>query len=264
MKKFLNISLWVLLIAGLVVSVAFVGIEQNSLKCSDLLVKVDYSEENYFVDEDDIKAMIYNTGDSIEGQPMESIQVPVLEKLINNHPSVADAQVYKTINGEVKVKVKQRKPLIRIYNNQNESFYIDEDGHFMPLSTKYTARVLIANGNIKVSSAILANWNIEKIMRFDSLAAKTIIDDLFKLAKFINEDTWRKAQFQQVYVDENGEIELIPRVGNHRILIGDISDIEEKINRLMIFYKEGLSKTGWNEYQQINLKFKDQVVCTKN
>jgi cell division protein FtsQ len=65
-------------------------------------------------------------------------------------------------------------------------------------------------------------------------------------------------------VNEHQELELIPRVGNHRVLLGDTIDLQDKFRRLMIFYKEGLSKTGWNNYSVINLKFRNQVVCTKN
>ena len=67
----------------------------------------------------------------------------------------------------------------------------------------------------------------------------------------------------QIYVDEKNNVELIPRVGNHNIILGDASDLENKLEKLMIFYKKGLSKTGWNEYSTINLKYKNQIVCTK-
>lgn len=263
MKKIFNIILWVLLVSGLVVSLAFVEIEQKNMKCNSLEIEVNHEDGNYFVESDDVKNIIFNTGDSVKNQALGDIKIPYLEKLITNDPSVSNAQVYKTINGEVKVRVKQRFPILRIFNARNESFYIDQDGYFMPLSAKYTARVLVANGRIYAGTEMMNN-NIHDMMMIDSIAQKTIVDDLYLLAKFITEDEWRKAQFQQIYIDEKGEFELIPRVGNHRILIGDVSDMEEKIEKLKVFYKEGLSKTGWNEYQTINLKFKNQVVCTKN
>ena len=76
-------------------------------------------------------------------------------------------------------------------------------------------------------------------------------------------DEFWKAQIIQVKVLENGELELIPRVGNHTILLGTTDELELKFKKLKIFYEKGLSKTGWNEYSQINLKFDNQVVCTK-
>ena len=263
MKRILNISVWVLLIAGLIVTLGFVNQEENNLKCQKLEIRVDNSNDNYFIEEEDIKAIINNTGNPVVGQPMGFINIPNLEMLINNNPSIAKAEVYKTIDGVLKVEVKQRNPIIRIFTKRNDSFYIDKEGYFMPLSQKYTSRVLIANGYIFSGYNELNNSNISEIIKNDSLAAKTIIDDLFVLAQFINKNEWWTAQIQQIYVDENGELELIPRVGDHRIILGDVNDLEEKFNKLMIFYRQGLSKTGWNEYKTINLKFENQVVCTK-
>lgn len=263
MRKILNIAVWMLLLAGLVVTLGFVSLEENELKCQKLDIRIDNSNENYFIEGDDIKLMLNNMGNSIVGQPMSSINIPNLEKLINNNPSIANAQVYKTINGVLKMEVKQRNPIIRVFTKNNDSFYIDEEGFFMPLSSKYTSRVLVANGFIFSGYKELYNHNINEIIENDTLSSKTIVDDLFGLALFLKNNEWWSAQIQQIYVDENKEIELIPRVGNHRIILGDISDLQEKFDKLMIFYRQGLSKTGWNEYHTINLKFKNQVVCTK-
>ena len=90
-----------------------------------------------------------------------------------------------------------------------------------------------------------------------------MIEQVYELAKFIVADTFWNAQAEQIYVNENQELELIPRIGNHRIVIGDAENLAEKFNRLMIFYTQGLNKTGWNNYSVINLKYRNQVVCTK-
>jgi cell division protein FtsQ len=264
MKRTLNSIIWIVLIIGLAFTLAFVESAQTDITCASLDVEVDDENGNYFVESQDIRELIFNTGDSVIGNQLSNINTAHLEKIINNDPSIRKAEVFKSIDGRVKVKAHQRKPLLRIFNRNNLSFYIDEEGFFMPLSSKYTARVLVANGHIKAGNAVFKNANIKLLIENDSLAEMTVLDELFLLAKFIEAEEWRKAQFQQIYVDENGEFELIPRVGNHRILIGDVSNLDEKIKKLMIFYNKGLSKTGWNEYKTINLKFKNQVVCTKN
>jgi len=46
--------------------------------------------------------------------------------------------------------------------------------------------------------------------------------------------------------------------------IGSNENISEKLNKLKFFYQEGLRYEGWNVYQTIDLKNKDQVVCRKN
>jgi cell division protein FtsQ len=263
MKRFFKIFSWLLLFTSVIVLLGFVHNEQQVLVCKGVSIHIDNEFDHEFIDTEDIRRLIKNSGDSIIGQPVTSIDLSHLERLIENHPSVAKADVYKTIDGEIQVEVRQRNPIIRIFPVNGDGFYIDEEGFFMPLSNKYSAKVLVASGQI-VAGNLLYSSSIPEIIRDDSLAAKTILDDLYQLAKFINKDEFLKAQMQQVYVEMTREIELIPRVGNHRIIIGDVNDLEEKFERLMIFYSKGLSRTGWNEYDMINLKYKNQIVCTKN
>ncbi len=132
----------------------------------------------------------------------------------------------------------------------------------MPISPNYTAPLIVANGNIM-------NSYVERKIRdndaevIDTNSVKPVINQIFDLAKFIINDPFWSQQLEQISINEESEIELIPRVGNHRILLGNGMNLEEKFWKLMIFYKEGLSKTGWNDYSYINLKFQNQVVCSK-
>jgi cell division protein FtsQ len=80
---------------------------------------------------------------------------------------------------------------------------------------------------------------------------------------FLEKDEFWKAQMEQVLVNDKSELILIPKVGDHQIILGTTEGLEEKLNRLMLFYKEALTKTGWNQYGTINLKYKGQIVCTK-
>jgi cell division protein FtsQ len=87
--------------------------------------------------------------------------------------------------------------------------------------------------------------------------------NLYRLTMYITPDKFLKAQIAQIYVNEQGEFELIPRVGSHVILLGSAEDLDDKFRRLFAFYKFGLNKIGWNKYNVINIKYKNQVVCSK-
>ncbi|MFM9007627.1 MAG: cell division protein FtsQ, partial [Bacteroidota bacterium] len=89
------------------------------------------------------------------------------------------------------------------------------------------------------------------------------IGQIFTTALAVEADTFWSANTEQLYVNENQELELIPRLGQHRILLGDTTDLSDKLERMRIFYLQGLNKTGWDKYELINLKYKNQVVCTK-
>ena len=83
------------------------------------------------------------------------------------------------------------------------------------------------------------------------------------IAKYLQTDSVANALFTQIYVNENNEIELVPRIGDHLILIGDAANFKKKVDMLLVLYRKGLNKTGWTQYSSINLKFENQVICTK-
>lgn len=261
MKRFLNIGGWVLLLTVLVVILGFVSTVQKDKKCSDITINIDQKEGNYFIDKDDIYSMMYHEVDSIIGRPLTEIQTEKLEYKINNHPSIYNSEIHKTVNGNLVINVQQRKPIVRVFAADGDSYYLDETGRVMPPSTKYTSRVFVANGFIYDSFLDINELSVNQFE--DSLKTESLIDDIFAFAQFIQNDPLWKAQIEQLYVNKDFEIELIPRVGNHRIVFGDATEIAKKFNKLKIFYAKGLSMTGWNEYSVINLKYANQIVCKK-
>ena len=90
------------------------------------------------------------------------------------------------------------------------------------------------------------------------------MDDIYNISAFITKDSVLASLIHQINITAEKEIELYPSIGNHKIIFGEATDFEEKFNKLKLFYTEGLNKTdGWNKYSTINIKYKNQVVCTK-
>lgn len=263
MKKIIRIAGWILLSVLLIVVLGFVKKQHDRMPCSKVDIVIEENEDANFINRIDILQTAYDKGDSLIGQPLESIDIKKLEMAYLQNPSIEKAQVSESIDGEIKIYVKQRTPILRVINYKNDSYYIDLEGKLMPLSESYTARVPIATGLITESYANTYSLDLLSRDINDTLLTKFIIDDLYLLAKYINESEFWKAQIEQIYINADREIELIPVFGNHRILLGDATDLRDKFNKLLVFYKEGLNKTGWNVYTKINLKYKNQVVCTK-
>ena len=261
MKKYLGILSWFLLLLGVFALLGFVKQKQTAQACQAVQIRIDRSNGNFFVEEEDISSMLYHDVDTVLGRPLDAINTEALEHKIDNHPSIANSEVFKTINGKLIIEVEQRTPIVRIFSNSGDTYYIDSTGNFMPTSKKYTARVLIANGNIRQDFVHLAHLNVNHLK--DSSANASILKQLFNFAQFIRKEPFWRAQIEQLYVNKDSELELIPRVGNHRIVMGDDSMLEQKFEKLKIFYLKGLPKTGWNEYSVINLKYANQIVCTK-
>lgn len=259
MNKWVNKILWVLSFIAIAGMLSFAEKKKTAEVCKGIAIDIQRPNSNYFVLEEDVEELISNMGYAAIGMRVNDIDITQIEKLLNNNPSISKAEVYTTIDGIVAIEMVQRTPLIRIFNQNGESFYIDDQGWLMPLSEKYTARAIVANGNINTSFAPGYKTNVKEVA--DS--QYSILHELYVLAKYIRKNAFWKSQITQVHVNNIGDIELIPRVGNHNIVIGDTTDLEKKFNKLMVFYKEGLNRTGWNNYKTINLKYQNQVVCTK-
>jgi cell division protein FtsQ len=257
LNKALNILIWSLGIAAIIALLGFVESKNVEVLCKSMDISIERPNKNFFVMEEDVRNMVLNLGYG-EGMRLNQVDVAHLEKLLNNNPSISHAEVYTAIDGVLKIELDQRNPIVRVFTEEGDSYYIDEEGWMMPLSNKFTARVIVANGAVKTSFAQGYELNV-----MDQLQEDESLKNLYQLASFIGDDSFWKAQIVQLYVDDNGDIKLIPRVGNHDILFGKATEIEKKFEKLMIFYKDGLSKTGWNRYKTINLKYNNQVVCTK-
>lgn len=266
MKKFLKIleiAAWMILAGGLFTLLGFSVVEHDAKICRRYTITIDYGNADILVTKNDIYNLVRQTGHILKWQAIGNINAEKIESTIKKQPYVANANVYLTIDGNVEINVVQRQPIIRIFNQMGESYYLDGTGHLLPLNPDFSARVLIANGNIPESYSKSANYLQDSIRQKDSLLYNSVMNNLFTLGMFIMKNDFLKALIEEVYVNKNGEFELIPRLRNQLIIFGTTENMNDKFERLMIFYKKGLSITGWQRYNVINIKFRNQVICSK-
>ena len=262
MKIALRLLIWIATIAYLMLAFGFIADKQENLLCESIRITILDSTINKFVQHSEILDLLLDGEEPLLGQKIPGIRKAETEERIRAHSFVRDAEVFSTVDGVLNVELTQRKPVMRIHNGRGEGYYIDSEGIIFPLSRHHTSRVILANGYIFEPFDWKKERNLNRLeVQFTS--RNRIVYDLYELAGFIHQHPLWKSQFAQIYVNQNYEFELIPRVGAHVIYLGDISDYEEKFRKLEIFYKQGLNFTGWNQYHAINLKFKNQVVCTK-
>jgi cell division protein FtsQ len=242
----------------------FVNKEQDSLLCRKLDIKVNQDGDLYFIDKIDIANILKDRGDSIIGQPKSTVNITDIEKVLNSHAAISKAEVSMSIDGTVKVDVRQRNPIIRIINPDGDSYYLDDEGKLMPLSDKYTMKVPIVNGKINEPYSKNYGRTMAQIGKDSTLRAESKLDDVYAMATYIHADEFWRSQIHQIYINENDDMEIVPMAGDQKIIFGDTSAMEEKFKKLLTFYQQGLNTTGWwDKYSTINLKFKNQIVCTK-
>lgn len=250
-KGVLTAFVWLLSLSGLVLLMSFIEVEKASQKCKDL--KVILPGRNNFIERNEVDKILLDASGALIGKDLRDINIHSLENSLKNNPFIQFAKVYADMDGIIHVEIKQRLPILRIINRANVQFYIDENGLKMPLSENFTANVLVANGLIDEDFS-------GKVESLNTKLAK----DLYRMAQFIKADTLWDNQIEQLYVDTKGDIELVPRVGDHKIILGDADSLQTKFRNLLIFYKKAMPKVGWDTYKTINLKYANQVVCEKN
>ena len=253
---------WLILLTYMVIGLSFVTKKSHQVICKGISVKVVDSSLNRFITSKDIKRMIDQKGRTPIGKPLYKINTYQMENMISDLMAVRDVQVYKTADGILSVKVKQRLPMVRVFNSENQSYYIDDQGMILPLSGRFSAHVLVVNGNIKEHFPVKPNVNV---MDYDTTVYrhKPLVSQIYEFSKFVMDDDFWNAQIAQVYVNDSNNVELIPRVGSQSILLGSFDDYEKKLNRLKMFYEKALPALGWNKYKMISLKYSNQIICTK-
>lgn len=224
--------------------------------CSGISIDLKDSADYHFVTRKHLYSLVH--GSKVLGKPLNELPVPEIENRIRSLKELRDAQVYTAIDGKIHVYAEQRNPVMRIRPAEGGDFFVDEEGIVFRKRNLYNPRLHIAGGNITISKAMLDGVSI-----FDTSIKKTVVRDLYHLVKYISGDNFWSAQIDQIYVDNNNEIDLMPRVGNHIIHIGTVENLDGKLRNLEEFYEEVLPEVGWNKYSYINLEFRDQIVCRR-
>ncbi len=229
----------------------------NSTICHVIEVNIVDSSDFHLVTKDEIMNLIASTGIRIIGKEYKEISLPVIEDRISGLRELRDAEVYTTVDGAMHVYADQRNPVMRVMAGGGD-YFVDNEGVVINRKKLYTPRLQIVEGNIRITPQMLRGVSV-----LDTSIKNSILKDIYTLISYMRKDDFWSAQIDQLYVDNNDEIDLVPRLGNHRIHLGTIENYEGKLRNLEAFYREVLPVTGWKKYDLINLEFKDQIVCRK-
>ncbi|WP_238251259.1 cell division protein FtsQ/DivIB [Capnocytophaga cynodegmi] len=200
-------------------------------------VKVDHQSSDMYITDETVRRMVLNPQNKTE---IGSLKINEIEKLLDNHAMIEKSEVFCTIDGILNVKIKQRQPLARFYE-EGKFFYMDSQGKKMPLSDSFSARVPLVTGNIDEK-----HW-----------------ENIYNLIKFIQNDEFLTKNITKINIKRNGEYEFDMRIASFVVIWGDLEEMEQKKANLKAFYKQMEKSNTLNVYKIVNLKYSNQVVCTK-
>src|SRR5258706_4684633 len=237
-------------LVGVSFLIAFGERKQGGSVCKDIIIELDNLNENHFLDEADVMKLVDNSGQAIKGIGIDRINLKEIEAKLRFDKHILDAQLFGDLKGNLIVNVELRRPIARIVQHDAPDAYIAEDGVIMPVSEKYTSRVMLLSGPF-----------VKKLLESQDLRKKEEGKQILEMIEFINEDKFWKAQIAQMDINEEGKISIYPQETGQRIEFGTAENIETKFKKLMIFYKEILPQRGWTKYERVNLEYEGQVIA---
>lgn len=197
-------------------------------------------EELYFLNQEMVNKLLIQNNFTSKIVTKDKVDLRDIEDFLDSHENIDKSEVYMTVDGIFNVEIVQKKPLVRVIND-DFSYYIDTKGGFVPLSDNYTARVPLVLGEIDEDQ-----W--ESYMQFFGVLGS---DDFFK------------KNIIGVKVLTNGELVLKNRNFRFDILFGQPKNISNKLLKYKAFFNKAVQDSTLNRYKSINLKYAQQVVCAQ-
>ncbi len=230
--------------------IAFGERKQGGSVCKDIVIELDNLNENHFLDEADVMKLVENSGQSIKGTGIDRINLKEIESKLKYDKHILDAQLFGDLKGNLIVNVELRRPIARIVQQDAPDAYIAQDGVVMPVSEKYTSRVMLLSGPF-----------VKKLLEMEDLKRTEAGNQILDMIEFINDDKFWKAQVAQMDINAEGKITIYPQVTGQKVEFGTAEDIENKFRKLMVFYKKILPQRGWTKYERVNLEYEGQVIA---
>lgn len=217
---------------------AFSTAKNGSRKVSKPTIEF-VDEQKPFITHENVSKLLIQNPKGLQNDNKEIIDLNQLESALNSNPMIKNAEVYMSVNGQLSAEIEQKRPIARVHTDA--SYYIDDEGVYMPLSANYSARVPLVTG----------------------MVYKTKLDKIFKVAKKIDEDEFLKQHVIEIHQNDDESIDLRLRMYDFNIQLGDLSKLEKKINNFKAFYKKATKDRTLNTFSSVNLRFDNQVICTK-
>lgn len=259
-KKHLQLRLkqisWVLL-AFLVIFFVLSAVDRKKNTYSADIVNVKITNgsavDSNLIIEDEVRNILDESFTyGITNNVLKEIDVSRAERILERNPFVTNADVYIDHRNQIHADIEQRVPMLRVIDGENKSYYLDAAGNYMPLSKHYTPRVLVLTGFVRPYESDFLGEDSNHHLK-----------NLFTLATMIQKDEFYRHFIEQIHVSQNGDLLLVPKLGKQQILFGRYLNVTEKLQRLKIFYNEALPHEGWAKYELIDIRFNNQIVCTR-
>lgn len=258
MNKFLKISVWVLTIAAIACLWYFTRKEHVEHPLKGMELTLMRETENGFIVKDAEYQQIIKICDTVKNNDITKIPLDSVRKYIASIPWAIYTDANITLDEILVVNIVECQPIMRIYNKEGRSVYLDEDGRIYPTRANYTPHLLIGSGNINFKALKGKSASI-----YDSEYAKSDLPKVFKVMKCILNNSYSNCCVKQLYYDGR-DFELVMNNVDLKVVLGDDQDVDEKLINMKYFFEQMQGSPDLKSYSKISFNFVNQVVCTKN
>lgn len=244
-----KVMVWILMLVTMGVLFVQGHSYKTSLVCKGLKIQITGAPE--VMDEDQIRRQIQKSfGYDFSGAFLRDLDLPAIEQVLEQYDYARHADVYVDSENFLNVKVVPRKALVRVVENNGEQYFLDDLGLKVRADGDLRERVVVLTGNVG------------PYKRNEDGQLGNGLQRIYELLWVIEEDEFLKSMIEQIHVQSDGEIMMVPKYGQEKILFGMVEDVEQKFYYLKEFYRQGLRYKGW-DYKEINLKYKGLVTASK-
>ncbi len=213
----------------------------EDVKCEGIEVRFDNEGASPLISEDDvIRILQVNKIDPV-GQSFSSIDTKVIDSLLKENPFVDSVVSYPNSSGLLRIQLVTSHPILHIISIDGEDYYLESNGKVLPCSGR--------NANL----CVVTGYVTQQFAK----------DNLLGIGRILCSDPYWKLQAQQIDITSDGKIQLVSRMGNHVLMLGDSRNIVDKLDRIRIFYEKEMPQVGWDAYKSISAEFDGQLVCTR-
>lgn len=249
-KRIFLTTVWSLVVAGAVVLLIAATREQQDKICTDVVVNVKSVDGVQYISEKNILNTISGGApEKMKDQLIKTFDLQQLEELLEKNLWIRNAELFFDNKDVLRIDITERQPVARVFAVSGETFYVDDLGEQLPTTNDQVARVPVFTSFPTITKPLVGKDSV-------------LLQQVKEVGAYLLKHDFWMAQVDQVNIN-NYQMELIPKLGNHVIQFGEGTQVEAKFNRLLMFYKQIMNKTGWNYYSSVDVRFDKQLVAVR-
>ncbi len=241
-KTICKILLCLLLLGYVSAALAFAHIDNSNRVCKDIDLRIIGNSIPDSVLRQGVSSQLANYPYPLKGEKIGDINLEQLEKYLSKFSNFETVECSFNPDCRLRITITPIRAEVRVFESNGNSYYANRQG-----------KRIVANAEFFIDVPVL----------FAAKGAERDIQAALPLIRFANEDPELNSLTAAFKIDSPNDIILIPRLQGHVVNFGDSTRLPEKKLALLTAYRQVLPVKGWNTYDTISVKFKNQIVATR-